>query len=1078
MRTNYFVGIIFFIFTMALTACGGGGDDDNGGGEPVAAPVITSFTADKSTLTAGSNTNINTVFTNGSGTIDNGVGSITSGTPVTVSPGTATTFTLSVTNSAGAVVTSSLTVNVIPGPVISSFAAEQNTISAGSSTNLKAVFADGSGSIDNAIGDVTSAVDVSVSPVITTTYTLTATNAAGTTNTATVTVSVIPVPVISAFIVDATLITAGTSTNLNPDFNNGVGVVDNGIGSVTSGATISVNPTSTTTYTLMVSNNTGVTVTDEVTVTVVPPPAITSFTTDISSIAVGESANLNAVFTGGSGSIDNTVGDVTSSTPVSVSPVSTTGYILTVTNAAGTAVTEMVTVNVINEAPVINGFNVSPSPTFTNGIATFSWQLNDANDDTLTCMLDADGNGFDDYIINDCTNTTSQNHTFNISDTYTARLTISDGTASPVSTSLVHRVLPSMSAAMSVNAPVVAGERLLFTLTVSNISDNLLGDVRVSTLVPDELSFTRFRDAEPNVTTGCISTCLPTDIAEWRLGTMVAGESRTIIVNALVAPGLPDGNVIALPVTFSAIGIANIQLNESVTVSNIIPADFALSTSTAQVTANETFTYKLDAGNVSVNALTTLQLRLNLPTDVSIVSISDGGMQVNPAEIVWDETDLAAGASLHREVTVMAGASLSSGQILQANAELTHAGGLAVDNTAGHTVTILELIPALKLDIGTTANPVVADKQVLYTLTLSNPSLMPIDSVSLLLRVPAELSFDRAQDTQPNALSGCVTTCAAGDEVVWDLGTLAAGASSTITINGLVDATVQSGDLITTAVRVSASNLQRTIDRQSTLVVFNTPAADLALSSSTDPVTVNESFTYKLDIGNPGTVALTTLQLHATLPPEVMIIAISDSGVQMGSGEVVWDVASLGAGTTLHREITVMANASAGGILNAHAKITHDGGLEVDNSFDHVVTVVGAALPLMLDIMSAANTVMAGNQVLYTLSLGNTSSSPLDNVKVLLRVPDELSFDRVNDAAPNVTPGCATTCVPGNEAQWNLTVLGPLAAGETRSITVNALVDAALTSGNLITTSVRVEVPGLGDIIDQLHTIAVSNTVP
>jgi len=63
-----------------------------------------------------------------------------------------------------------------------------------------------------------------------------------------------------------------------------------------------------------VKNGAGTSVTHTVTVTVVPPPTITSFTAGASAITPGKSTTLTGVFSGGNGTVDNNVGPVTSET--------------------------------------------------------------------------------------------------------------------------------------------------------------------------------------------------------------------------------------------------------------------------------------------------------------------------------------------------------------------------------------------------------------------------------------------------------------------------------------------------------------------------------------------------------------------------------------------------------------------------------------------------------------------------------------------------------------------------------------------------------------------------------------------
>jgi hypothetical protein len=331
----------------------------------VAAPAITSFTPAAATITAGSSTTLTGVFSNGTGSVDNGVGAVTSGTAVTVSPSATTTYTLTVTNTAGASVTKQATVTVVPAPAITSFVSAAATITAGTSTTLTAVFSNGTGSVDNGVGAVTSATPVTVSPAATTTYTLTVTNAANTSVTKQVTVTVVAAPAITSFTAAAATITAGTSTTLTAVFSNGTGSVDNAVGAVTSGVAVSVSPASTTTYTLTVTNAAGASVTKQATVTVVPAPVITSFTPGAATIVSGSSTTLTAVFSNGTGSVNNGVGSVTSGTPVNITPAATTTYTLTVSNSATTpaTVTAMTTVTV-NVPPAIT---TASNATFTIG---------------------------------------------------------------------------------------------------------------------------------------------------------------------------------------------------------------------------------------------------------------------------------------------------------------------------------------------------------------------------------------------------------------------------------------------------------------------------------------------------------------------------------------------------------------------------------------------------------------------------------------------------------------------------------------------------------------------------------------
>jgi hypothetical protein len=86
-------------------------------------PVITNFQALPAGITAGGSTQLVATFSGGTGSIDNGVGAVTSGTAVKITPSVTTTYTLTVDNGAGGKVTAQAQVLVggVGGTAISLF---------------------------------------------------------------------------------------------------------------------------------------------------------------------------------------------------------------------------------------------------------------------------------------------------------------------------------------------------------------------------------------------------------------------------------------------------------------------------------------------------------------------------------------------------------------------------------------------------------------------------------------------------------------------------------------------------------------------------------------------------------------------------------------------------------------------------------------------------------------------------------------------------------------------------------------------------------------------------------------------
>ena len=99
--------MILILGLAALTGCGSGSSSSQ-----TTPPSITSFTANPTSIAAGSSAALTGVFANGTGVITPGNLAATSGVAVTVSPTATTTYTLTVTPTSGAAVTATATVTM------------------------------------------------------------------------------------------------------------------------------------------------------------------------------------------------------------------------------------------------------------------------------------------------------------------------------------------------------------------------------------------------------------------------------------------------------------------------------------------------------------------------------------------------------------------------------------------------------------------------------------------------------------------------------------------------------------------------------------------------------------------------------------------------------------------------------------------------------------------------------------------------------------------------------------------------------------------------------------------------------
>lgn len=172
--------------TYTLTATGASGTVTQAVTVTVGAPgspQIVRFVADPSSTTAGSAVTLSWSTNNATTVaITPNVGTVTGNGSTTVSPAQTTTYTLTATNSAGSVTaTATVTVTGAGIPQIVTFVATPQNISPGQSTKICwQVNGSTNISITPGVGSNLNSNDcATVSPSVTTTYTLTATNAAG-----------------------------------------------------------------------------------------------------------------------------------------------------------------------------------------------------------------------------------------------------------------------------------------------------------------------------------------------------------------------------------------------------------------------------------------------------------------------------------------------------------------------------------------------------------------------------------------------------------------------------------------------------------------------------------------------------------------------------------------------------------------------------------------------------------------------------------------------------------------------------------------------------------------------------------
>jgi len=631
---------------------------------------------------------------------------------------------------------------------------------------------------------------------------------------------------------------------------------------------------------------------------------------------------------------------------------------------------------------------------------------------------------------------------------------------------------------------VVAGNRVYYSLTVSNVSFLPLNNVILQYRVPKGIRFNDISDVTPNPALCFTRTCLAGQEVVWDIGTLPKGGSQTININASIDAGQLSGTLLSAPIRITANELDDtINLLHTLSIHDDPSAQLALSANVDPVMPGETYQLTVDASNISGAPLTGAELRLTLPAGVTVED-ADGGVDSGTGELVWDLSTsvVAVGEALRREVLLTAPVlpGTQSTDQLKARAEFTFDGGAEVDVIAEHTVTVVEVMSPLKFDISVAEQPVVAGKRVYYSLTVSNVSFLPLYNVFVQYRVPKGVRFNDISDVTPNPELCFTRTCLAGQEVVWNIGSLPKGGSQTININASIDAGQLSGTLLTAPIHITANELDDTINLLHTLSIHNDPSAQLALSANVDPVMPGETYQLTVDASNISGAPLTGAELRLTLPAGVTVDD-ADGGVDSGTGELVWDLSAsvIAVGEALRREVLLTAPTLPGtqstDQLKARAQFTFDGGAEIDVIAEHTVSISNSDLllpELWLTISSTPSQVEADSILVYELSVKNNSALPINDIRVIFIVPNGLTFNDTTDVTPNPELCFTRTCLAGQEVTWFYNTID---AGQSEIITIDASVASGLTNGTQLNVPVIATALELDDTISVINTVIINN---
>ena len=576
----------------------------------------------------------------------------------------------------------------------------------------------------------------------------------------------------------------------------------------------------------------------------------------------------------------------------------------------------------------------------------------------------------------------------------------------------------------SSSSVITAGERITYTLTVTNAGPAAATNVRVLELVPADTTMVSLTPNNPDFGSEFCSLG-----GGCTLGTVFTSTTATIEV-VLDVNSDYSGSTLTNSANVSADqqdpNTANNFAEVSTPVTTSADLSIAKSDMVDPVLAGDTFQYQLVIRNSGPSDARNVVVTDTLDSNTSFAGASPECSE-SAGVVTCTVSSLAAGASQAFFIEVRVSDSLTDPTTLDNTANVSS--DTADANSANNSATEPTLVhqPALgAADLAVTKSdtpdPVLAGETLTYTLVVTNNGPAIASNVLVVDALPTGVTFMSATPDQGVCNSGI--TC--------DLGDIAVGG----TVNIVVVVTVNSGQItdISNVARVSASNPDPTpANNQAIEPSTVNEEADLRLSKSASPATATpgSSLSYEIVVTNDGPSDAQSVQVIDGLPPELSGVSFSAS-----QGSCVGPVCNLGtiaAGDTATISVigTVAANASSP-FTNTAVVLASTLDPNSTNNSAGVTTSVSPSADLALAV-SSTPTINAGETVTITYSVTNNGPSDAPNTVVTATFPAGVS-------APS---------------GWNLVgggvytrSLGTVVAGATQAVAAVVTTDSTLEPGS------------------------------
>ncbi|PSR53278.1 hypothetical protein AHMF7605_06905 [Adhaeribacter arboris] len=476
--------------------------------------------------------------------------------------------------------------------------------------------------------------------------------------------------------------------------------------------------------------------------------------------------------------------------------------------------------------------------------------------------------------------------------------TEADNNASNNSAPVNITVVPSADIEVKNTVPQTTyynGNVIPYTLTVRNLGPNAATGVVVTDKLPAGLTLQGTTPTGYDATSG-----------NWTVGALAVNETKTITLQA-------KASTVGTFTTTATLGSrTGYELDENTnnnTSSNTITVNSAADVEVTNVVSNATpnqngtITYTLKATNYGPNSATNVVVSGAIPAGLNFTNYSTtvGTASAVNSNLIWNAGTILTNTT--QTLTITATPTATGSFTFTAAQTHTESDNNNMNNSAAQTITVQPTADIQVTNVITSPTPAggtyANGDVVTYLVTVTNNGPSTATGVLVDDKLPTAL-FNNISNNSSAGTSYNPTTGR------WTVGTLANGASATLSLTGTI---TQSAVITTTASQFhneydnvngnnSASNSIQSGSGTITADINIATTADAATYYTGNPVTFTVSAT------NQGPDAATNVKIYAPLPAGMTAVSFNPKVGTYDAATKIWTIPTLANGA--FTELTVM----------------------------------------------------------------------------------------------------------------------------------------------------------------------------